>query len=110
MPIPGFIYAIFDSFSGDPIIDIKAPKLRYLYRFLGILVLIVLLLQIFGFNPIVEAHKAWLHPGHAFHSLTYKWWPYVQTGWHNTSDWAQNTWNSIYHWVKSLFASNTVVS
>ena len=110
MPIPGFVYAVFDSFSGDPIIDIKAPKLRYLYRFLGILVLIVLVLQVFGFNPIVEAHKAWLHPGHTFHALTYKWWPYVQDGWHNVSHWVQSTWHIIFNWVKGLFASNTVVS
>jgi hypothetical protein len=117
MPIPGFIYSVLDSLSGKPIWDIKEPKFRYAYRFLGILVLIVLILQILGRNPIVELHQAWLHPGETFHSLTYKWWPYVQTGWHNfshwmqvawehISTWAQSAWNHTYDWINSLLSKN----
>jgi hypothetical protein len=117
MPIPGFIYSVFDSFSGTPLLDIKHPKFRYIYRLLGIFVLIILILQVLGLNPIVEVHKAWMSPGDTFHSLSYKWWPYVQTGWHNfshwmqvawdhVSAWAQSAWHHTYNWVTSLFSKN----
>jgi hypothetical protein len=108
---------VFDSFSGSPILDIKNHKFRYLYRFLGIIVLIILILQVLGLNPIVEANKSWQNPGATFHSLTYTWWPYVQTGWHNfshwmlvawdhVSEWTQNAWHQIYSWTTNLFAKD----
>jgi hypothetical protein len=107
MPLPGFIFSVFDSFSGSPYLDLKAPKFRYLYRFFGILVLVVLLLQILGYNPIVELNKAWLNPGDTFHSLSYIWWPYVQNGWYNFADWMQIAWHHTQDWVTSLFTSSS---
>ena len=117
MPIPGFIYSVFDSFSGSPFLDIKHPKFRYLYRLFGIVVLIILILQVLGLNPIVEANKSWQNPGATFHSLTYTWWPNVQTGCHNfshwmqvawehVSTWAQSAWHHTYKWVVNLFSKN----
>jgi hypothetical protein len=91
MPIPAFVYGIFDSLSGEPIISIKDHKYRYVYRISGILVLIVLILFVLGLNPITEIHGAWKHPGETWDSLTYKWWPQVQ-----------NTWDDFTNWVSEL--------
>ena len=87
MPIPAFVYGIFDALSGDPIIDIKDHKYRYIYRISGILVLIVLVLIVLGLNPITEIHNAWKHPSETFDSLTYKWWPQVQSTWDDFTNW-----------------------
>ena len=91
MPIPAFVFGIFDALSGDPIISIKDHKFRYLYRFFGVLVLIVLVLFVLGLNPITEIHGAWKHPAETWDSLTYKWWPQVQ-----------NTWNEFTNWISGL--------
>ena len=91
MPIPAFVYGIFDALSGDPIISIKDHKFRYLYRFFGVLVLIILVLFVLGLNPITEIQGAWKHPAETLDSLTYKWWPQVQ-----------NTWNDFTNWISGL--------
>ena len=99
LPLPSFIYSVLGAFSDSPVLDVKHPRFRYAYRVLSVIVLILLLLQILGHNPIREIHNAWLNPAHTWHSLTYKWWPYVLTPWHNLTHWISVGWHNITHWI-----------
>jgi hypothetical protein len=90
LPLVPFIYSIFTVFSGESVLDLKHPKFRYLYRFLGIIILILLLLQILGHNPLTEIHHAWQDPAHTWHSLTYKWLPTLKSDW-----------KSLIHWIST---------
>ena len=103
LPIPSFIYSILGAFAGESIINIRHPKFRYAYRFLGIIILVLLILQILGFNPLTELHHAWQHPTDTWHSLTYKWWPYVQAGWKNLSHWTVVGWDHSSNWCVSAW-------
>ena len=90
LPLVPFIYSIFAVFSGESALDLRHPKFRYLYRFLGIIILILLGLQILGHNPLTEIHHAWQNPSHTWHSLTYKWLPTLTSGW-----------KSMIHWIST---------
>jgi len=100
IPLPSFIYSILDLFSDSPVFDIRHPRYRHLYRLLSIVVLIFLILQILGYNPLTEIGKAWQYPKETWDSLTYKWWPYVNTSWVNVKHWYAVSWQHICHWSK----------
>jgi hypothetical protein len=103
LPIPSFIYSIFGALSGHSILNVRHPKFRYGYRLLSIGVLIILIMQLLGLNPLTEIHQAWQHPVQTWHSLTYKWWPYVQDGWKNISHWAIVGWQHTSNWCASAW-------
>ncbi len=103
LPIPSFIYSVLDLFSKSPYFDIKHPKFRYIYRILSLLVLLVLVLQILGLNPVTEVLNAWHHPRETWNSLTYKWWPYVQVTWKDFCHWLVVAWKDISDWTRMLW-------
>ena len=74
LPIPAAVLSLLDFFAAKSPFNKKSSGWRHLYRLLGIIVLILLIMQVLGLNPIDEIHKAWQHPHETWHSLTYKWW------------------------------------
>lgn len=55
LPLPALLFVLTDAFSGKSIFEISSShKYRHLYRVLGILILGLLLLLVFGKDPYIE--------------------------------------------------------
>jgi hypothetical protein len=83
LPIPAAVLSLLDFFAAKSPFNKKSSGWRHVYRLLGVIVLILLIMQVLGLNPIDEIHKAWQHPHDTWHSLTYKWWPKIVNKWHS---------------------------
>jgi len=62
LPLPALAFAFIDMFAGKRPFDItKAPKFRFIYRFLGLIILGILIIIILGKDPYLEVKNYFIN-------------------------------------------------
>jgi len=62
LPLPALAFAFIDMFAGKRPFDItKAPKFRFIYRFLGLIILGILIIIILGKDPYLEVQNYFIN-------------------------------------------------